>query len=202
MGKTIKAKNRPKIGQFDPVELIDAKRSADIVNRFKSERLYDNYIEVDLLNNTTRMTDLMQVYLAVPLCWEFVFDIYTIPIGMEYKHLKDEEFDQYELVYLHQVPSLIQDIKELPAIILHSFLDSGTNLFVAKVKIYPRFDNRFFDKYDDEPFTSVESGDVFDVKFEFDPSIPTNIELHYRKATSDPQDIRTLPNFKELLCLP
>lgn len=199
-----KVKRKPKTGirtQLDPLRAMDLNRATQIVNRLMVTKNPAAYAEMDLLNDDplTMLKRYGDFEFIEPqaMCWNVEIDCSLIPPG----HEVDGGYDEYILRYEHSCHSTFQNIIHIALAIVAAFIEDGTGANAITARFYPQVDNRHFDLtvFNDkfEICTDLELG----INYYYNSNHHENTELWFRRATTDPQDIRKIPDYKEKLWL-
>lgn len=129
-------------------------------------------------------------------CWELTYLIRTVPsVYFDGGELEEEvianlanDYDEYELRYIHQSYCDHGELKVLIRNILMSFVDGKTHLIAAEVKIQPRNLKDFIKEHGGfkDP---IGPNDNIEINYFWDPEIPGNWSFLDRPLTSTPASL-------------
>lgn len=126
----------------------------------------DDYIVIDFLSRTSSPTeDFLKKVANRVCCWDVEFQIATTPSkfvdqayldyikNTDFKHWSDVNCDISELFYHHEGTSTFDTIHIVASKIFQAFVDPGTHLLEAQVKITPMNLSERIKKYG--PFKTI-----------------------------------------------
>lgn len=166
----------------------------------------DDFLIIDFVNesDTKAYGDFHKKIQKRLACWELQYRIRTIPSvyfdggEMEQEVIKNinEDYDEYELLYVHQSFCDHMELKILIRDIMMQFIDPRTHLIAAQAKIIPRNLNDHLKKYGSfkDP---IAPGDSIEINYTYDETVDHNWSFADRPLTSMPAPKHHLDLFNE-----
>lgn len=155
----------------------------------------EDYLIIDFVNEagTGPHGDFVNKVKNRCACWELTYRIRTIPavyfatdeLREQTMATADEEFDEYELFYVHQSFCDHTELNRILKDILINFLDPKTYLLAAQVKVQPMNLPDFLEKYG-KFGTPFNVGGDYDIDYWYQSGQDQNWDLERRPLTSTP----------------